>query len=169
VATTRAVNTAYRRNYPSKGIAMAKTDLGTKRICPETGKKFYDLNKDPIVSPFTGNEYPLSFFEGDVAKTPEPSKADLKKEEKDAVKEKTAAEDETEDDEDEDVPEIDAEETVSLEDAEDDDDDSDDDDVILGDDDDDIDLDEDDDDGVLLDDDEDGDDFGIDTEDDDDD
>ena len=24
---------------------MAKSDLGTKRICPTTGKKFYDLNK----------------------------------------------------------------------------------------------------------------------------
>ena len=26
---------------------MAKSDLGTKRICPTTGKKFYDLNKIP--------------------------------------------------------------------------------------------------------------------------
>ncbi|MGB7222293.1 MAG: TIGR02300 family protein, partial [Bradyrhizobium sp.] len=26
---------------------MAKSDLGTKRICPTTGKKFYDLNKSP--------------------------------------------------------------------------------------------------------------------------
>ena len=42
---------------------MAKAELGTKRVCPETGKKFYDLNKDPIVSPFTGMEYPLSYFE----------------------------------------------------------------------------------------------------------
>lgn len=42
---------------------MAKTELGTKRIDPETGKKFYDLNKDPVVSPYTGKSYPLSFFE----------------------------------------------------------------------------------------------------------
>ena len=33
---------------------MAKSDLGTKRICPTTGKKFYDLNKDPVISPYTG-------------------------------------------------------------------------------------------------------------------
>ncbi|TIP80572.1 MAG: TIGR02300 family protein, partial [Mesorhizobium sp.] len=33
---------------------MAKPELGTKRIDPETGQKFYDLNKDPIVSPYTG-------------------------------------------------------------------------------------------------------------------
>ena len=33
---------------------MAKADLGTKRICPTTGKKFYDLNKNPVISPYTG-------------------------------------------------------------------------------------------------------------------
>ncbi len=32
-------------------LDVAKSELGTKRIDPETGKKFYDLNKDPIVSP----------------------------------------------------------------------------------------------------------------------
>lgn len=42
---------------------MAKPELGTKRTCPVTGRKFYDLNKDPIVSPFTGESYPRSFFE----------------------------------------------------------------------------------------------------------
>lgn len=42
---------------------MAKPDLGTKRICPETGRKFYDLNKDPIVSPYTGQSYPRSYFD----------------------------------------------------------------------------------------------------------
>jgi uncharacterized protein (TIGR02300 family) len=42
---------------------VAKIDLGTKRIDPETGRKFYDLNKDPIVSPYTGIAYPRSAFE----------------------------------------------------------------------------------------------------------
>ena len=42
---------------------MAKDERGTKREDPETGKKFYDLNKDPIVSPYTGKSYPRSFFE----------------------------------------------------------------------------------------------------------
>ncbi len=42
---------------------MAKAELGTKRTDPETGKKFYDLNRDPIVSPYTGKSYPLSFFQ----------------------------------------------------------------------------------------------------------
>lgn len=42
---------------------MANPDRGTKREDPDTGKKFYDLNKDPIVSPYTGKSYPRSFFE----------------------------------------------------------------------------------------------------------
>jgi len=42
---------------------VAREGLGTKRVCPETGKKFYDLDKDPIVSPYTGKEYPRSHFE----------------------------------------------------------------------------------------------------------
>jgi uncharacterized protein (TIGR02300 family) len=42
---------------------VAKPELGTKRIDPDTGKKFYDLNRDPVVSPYTGKSYPLSFFE----------------------------------------------------------------------------------------------------------
>ena len=33
---------------------MAKEEWGVKRVCPETGKRFYDLNADPIVSPYTG-------------------------------------------------------------------------------------------------------------------
>jgi len=44
-------------------LTVAKAELGTKRIDPETGRKFYDLNRDPIVSPYTGKSYPLSFFE----------------------------------------------------------------------------------------------------------
>lgn len=79
---------------------MAKPELGTKRIDPETGKKFYDLNRDPVVSPYTGKSYPLSFFA-------ESSAA--------AVLEKVAEEEE--------IQEVDTEsenvELVSLEDADD--------------------------------------------------
>lgn len=42
---------------------MAKTDLGTKRTDPDNGKKFYDLNRDPVISPYTGKSWPLSFFQ----------------------------------------------------------------------------------------------------------
>lgn len=35
---------------------MAKPGLGTKRLCPHCGAKFYDLDKDPIVCPKCGSE-----------------------------------------------------------------------------------------------------------------
>ena len=35
---------------------MAKEEWGTKRVCPETGKRFYDLNSNPVISPYTGKE-----------------------------------------------------------------------------------------------------------------
>jgi uncharacterized protein (TIGR02300 family) len=46
---------------------VAKAELGTKRTDPDTGKKFYDLNRDPVVSPYTGKSWPLSFFEESTA------------------------------------------------------------------------------------------------------
>ena len=39
---------------------MAKSEFGTKRICPTTGKKFYDLNKNPVISPYTGEVVPIA-------------------------------------------------------------------------------------------------------------
>lgn len=102
---------------------MAKTELGTKRIDPETGRKFYDLNKDPIVSPYTGKTYPRSYFE-------ESKVAAIEEEEEVEAKEVDAEEEE-------------GVEVVSLEEADDDakgddlPDLGDDDDVDLGDDDDD--------------------------------
>ena len=33
---------------------MPKEEWGTKRLCPTSGKRFYDINKNPIVSPYTG-------------------------------------------------------------------------------------------------------------------
>ena len=85
---------------------MAKDERGTKREDPDTGKKFYDLNKDPIVSPYTGKSYPRSFFEQNAVA---------------AVRAKVA---EREEDEDEDEVEAEVEdvepgapEVISLEDA----------------------------------------------------
>jgi uncharacterized protein (TIGR02300 family) len=37
-----------------KGNTMPNPEWGTKRLCPTTGKRFYDLNRSPIVSPYTG-------------------------------------------------------------------------------------------------------------------
>ena len=77
-------------------------ERGTKRTDPDTGKKFYDLNLDPIVSPYTGKSYPRSFFEQLTGKASP------------ATARKVDDEDETEEEEIEDVA---APEIVSLEEA----------------------------------------------------
>ncbi|MDJ0614048.1 MAG: TIGR02300 family protein [Rhizobiaceae bacterium] len=104
---------------------MAKANLGTKRVCPETGRKFYDLEKDPIVSPYTGKEYEISFFEGEATITaPKPDEAETPTEVK-AAETTDSDDDDTILDTEDDGPEI-----ISLDDAEDDaDDDSDDEDI----------------------------------------
>ena len=38
---------------------MPKEEWGVKRICPTTGRRFYDLGKDPIISPYTGETVTL--------------------------------------------------------------------------------------------------------------
>jgi uncharacterized protein (TIGR02300 family) len=65
--------------FEARGDHVAKPELGTKRIDPETGRKFYDLNKDPIVSPYTGKSYPRSYFEsGDLKGIDEEEEAETK-------------------------------------------------------------------------------------------
>lgn len=39
---------------------MPKEEWGVKRVCPTTGKRFYDLNKTPIISPYTGESVELN-------------------------------------------------------------------------------------------------------------
>jgi uncharacterized protein (TIGR02300 family) len=41
-------------------LDVAKPELGTKRVCPITGRKFYDLNKSPVISPYTGEVVPIA-------------------------------------------------------------------------------------------------------------
>ncbi|MCY4333209.1 MAG: TIGR02300 family protein [Litoreibacter sp.] len=43
---------------------MAKEEWGVKRVCPTTGKRFYDLNADPIISPYTGEVVVLDTGKG---------------------------------------------------------------------------------------------------------
>ena len=35
-------------------MSMPKEEWGVKRVCPTTGKRFYDLRKSPVISPYTG-------------------------------------------------------------------------------------------------------------------
>jgi uncharacterized protein (TIGR02300 family) len=41
-------------------MAVAKPELGTKRICASCGAKFYDLSRDPIVCPKCGTVYEVA-------------------------------------------------------------------------------------------------------------
>ena len=60
---------------------MAKEEWGTKRICPETGKRFYDLNNSPVISPYTGKEIMLGKSSSEKVKSKMKS-AENKKDEK---------------------------------------------------------------------------------------
>lgn len=91
-----------------------------------TGKKFYDLNKDPVISPYTGKSYPLSFFEAAQEKTTAKFGAKARKDEgEQEVKDEATVE---EADVDVAAKEAGAE-IISLDDAEDKDEDSDDEEV----------------------------------------
>lgn len=43
---------------------MPKEEWGTKRVCPTTQKRFYDLNRNPVVSPYTGEVVQLDTGKG---------------------------------------------------------------------------------------------------------
>jgi uncharacterized protein (TIGR02300 family) len=39
---------------------LAKPELGTKRLCPACGTKYYDLNRNPITCPHCGTIFELA-------------------------------------------------------------------------------------------------------------
>jgi uncharacterized protein (TIGR02300 family) len=41
-------------------MTVAKPDLGIKRLCPNCGTKYYDLNRDPIICPHCGTQFEVS-------------------------------------------------------------------------------------------------------------
>ena len=100
---------------------MPKAEWGTKRICPTTGKRFYDLNKSPIVSPYTGEVVDIESVRRKMAasvisravpdKDDDPLVEDLENE--DALLEGAAADDNEWDD---DLLEDDTDDNVSLDD-----------------------------------------------------
>jgi len=96
---------------------VAKNELGVKRVDPETGRKFYDLNKDPIVSPYTGKSYPRSYFETANEKIVE-DEAEVEEKEVEAEDDAPEVISLEEADEDakeaDDLPEIEDEEDVDL-------------------------------------------------------
>lgn len=101
---------------------MAKPKLGTKRVCPETGRKFYDLNRDPIVSPYTGRSYPLAYFNGpaEIEEEEEIEEADAEMEAVETVSLEDADEEAAGGKGDDEIPDIEADEDIDLGDEEDD-------------------------------------------------
>ncbi len=92
---------------------MPKEEWGTKRLCPETGKRFYDLNATPIISPYTGNEVTV-----DTSKT-RTMAADAEDAQTTKLKEKAEDDDLVLDDDDDDDDDVDLGDDV-LEDDDDD-------------------------------------------------
>jgi len=97
---------------------MPKEEWGVKRVCPTTGKRFYDLNKDPIVSPYTGEV--VEIVSGKTrAMTPDAEDAatkKLKKTDKEDESSELIEDDAVDVELDDDLLEDDDEETVSLDD-----------------------------------------------------
>ncbi|BBU54619.1 MULTISPECIES: TIGR02300 family protein [Mameliella] len=96
---------------------MPKEEWGTKRVCPTTGKRFYDLNRDPIVSPYTGEVVNLetgkrSMIAADSADAANKSKAKESEEEVDLIDD----DDVNVDLDDDDVLEDEDDDNVSLDD-----------------------------------------------------
>ena len=94
---------------------MPKEEWGTKRVCPTTGKRFYDLNKDPIISPYTGETVALDVNKGRTMVADAEDAQTKKQQEADAESEEVVLDDDDIDaDLGDDVLDDDDDDTVSL-------------------------------------------------------
>ncbi len=104
---------------------MAKPELGTKRLCPSCGAKYYDLNRNPITCPKCGTLFEVVL----TSRAAKAAKAEVKPVEPEAEEEEdlaapeivTLEEADAEAEGTEDVPDL-ADDDVALEDDEADDD-----------------------------------------------
>ena len=98
---------------------MPKEEWGVKRVCPTTGKRFYDLNKSPIVSPYSNEVVELDQNKNRMIAADAADMSTLRDKEADVDSEDIVLE---EDDDDvevdlaDDILEDDEEDTVPLED-----------------------------------------------------
>ena len=85
---------------------MPKEEWGVKRVCPTTGKRFYDLGASPIVSPYTGEVVVLETGKGG-AQSLVADKAATKAKEAEEAEEELVLDDDidiADDDDDADIP-----------------------------------------------------------------
>lgn len=92
---------------------MPKEEWGTKRICPTTGRRFYDLGKTPIVSPYTGEKVTLDANTRTRVAVAEKAKV-VEEETKDNEQDDILVEDDADIEVDDDLLEDDDDDTVSL-------------------------------------------------------
>ncbi|NSX54121.1 TIGR02300 family protein [Parasulfitobacter algicola] len=94
---------------------MPKEEWGVKRLCPTTGKRFYDMGRNPIVSPYTGEVVTLDTGKNHtmIADKADPATTKLKDDE---VEEDVVLDDDDDADVDlgDDVLEDDDDDSVSL-------------------------------------------------------
>lgn len=101
---------------------MPKEEWGVKRLCPTTGKRFYDLNKDPIVSPYTGEVVTIDVSKNRTMVADKADPASLKAEEPAAETEEVLDDDDTSDveldddllDDDDDAEEVSLDEIADV-------------------------------------------------------
>ncbi|MBS0125494.1 TIGR02300 family protein [Thetidibacter halocola] len=95
---------------------MPKEEWGTKRLCPTTGKRFYDLNRNPIVSPYTGEIVQLDVNKKSMIAPDQADRASAAKARKDDVEDVDLLDDDDVDVEldDDDVLEDEDDDNVSL-------------------------------------------------------
>lgn len=95
---------------------MPKEEWGTKRVCPTTGKRFYDLNKSPIVSPYTGEVVELNIGKSRMIAADAEDAASKKMRESDADSDTDVLDDDVDVDLDDDLLDDDDDDNVSLDD-----------------------------------------------------
>lgn len=97
---------------------MPKEEWGTKRLCPDTGKRFYDLGRSPVVSPYTGKTIEVDTGKTSrtmVADKPDKASAPKEKSEDDLLETEEAEDEEDVDLGDDVLEEDDTDDDVSLE------------------------------------------------------
>jgi uncharacterized protein (TIGR02300 family) len=96
---------------------MPKEEWGVKRVCPTTGKRFYDLGRSPIVSPYTGEVVNLETNRSTRTIVADKAEAKTKEAEEPLIEEEDDIDDSSSDDlDDELLEEDDDDDNVSLDD-----------------------------------------------------
>ncbi|ABG30660.1 TIGR02300 family protein [Roseobacter denitrificans] len=93
---------------------MPKEEWGTKRLCPTTGKRFYDLNASPIISPYTGEVVEVDLSKSRMIAADAEDAASAKAKEADTEEEAVLDDDDVDVDLDDDLLDDDDDDTDSV-------------------------------------------------------